>query len=74
MTTLFSVEPGYKELPTLSRVLSSIIVIANIANEVLLFAKRHYPESLSACAEHRLLEVEHVLVKWPDGLVDIVEK
>jgi hypothetical protein len=74
MTTLFNVETGFKELPILTRILSSIIVMAESKEEALRLAQRHYPEVLAQGTEHRVIEVEHVVVNWPSGEVAVIEK
>ena len=74
MYKLFSIDSGYKQSANLTRILSSIVVLAESKDEALLFAQRQYPESLASGAEHRVIEVDHVVVNWPDGSVVIVEK
>ena len=74
MLKLYSVETGFNELPNLTRILTSVVVMANTSDEALQFAQRHYPEALAKGAEHRVVEVEHVVVNWPDGEVVIIEK
>jgi hypothetical protein len=71
---LYGVETEFQELPNLTRILTSVVVMANTSDEALQFAQHRYPEALAGGDEHRVVEVEHVFVNWPDDSVVIVEK
>lgn len=74
MYKLFRVDTGFRESPTLTRILTSIVVMAETKDDALRFAQDRYPEVLSQGTDHRIVEVEHLLVDWPDGSVVIFEK
>jgi hypothetical protein len=63
MTTLFNVDSCYKELPNLTRVLSSIIVMANSADKALLLVHRHSSEALAAGAGRRFVDASPVVIE-----------
>jgi hypothetical protein len=71
---LFSIDTGFCERPNLTRTLASIVVMAETKDDALRFARHRYPEVLSQGTELRIVEVDHLLVDWPDGSVVIVEK
>ncbi len=74
MLKLYGVECGYKQSPNLTRILTSIIVMADSKDEALQFAQHRYPEALAQGAEHRIVEVNHVIINWPDGEVAVIEE
>jgi hypothetical protein len=73
MLKLYSVDTGYKQSANLQRILTSIIVIADSSDQALQFAQRHYPEALIAGTEHRVIEINHVIVNWPEGETAVIE-
>jgi hypothetical protein len=73
VSRLFSVDSGYKELSNLTRILSSIIVMANTADEALA-CPTPLPWALAQGAEHRIAEVNHVVINRPDGEAAVIEE
>ncbi len=74
MPKLFSVETGYKQNANLQRTLTSIIVMADSPDHALQFAQRQYPEALTAGTEHRVIEINHAIVNWPEGETTVIER
>jgi hypothetical protein len=74
MLKLYSVEAGIKELPNFSRMTTSTVVLAETQAEAIRYVETHCPDVLANADIQRVTEVQHVVVNWPDGLVDIIEK
>jgi LmbE family N-acetylglucosaminyl deacetylase len=74
MRKLYSVEAGHKQNPRLTRILSSVVVLAETKDEALQFARQQYPEALSAGTENRVREIDHVFINWPEGETVVIEK
>jgi hypothetical protein len=74
MLKLFSVEAGLLEAPNLTRILFSIVTVAETKDEALLFAQRHYPEAIAEGTERRVVEIKHLIIDWRAGEAVIEEK
>jgi hypothetical protein len=59
---LFSVEAGVLEAPNRTRILFSIITVADTEEEALQYAQQKYPEALAEGTERRV-----VAIKAPDN-------
>jgi hypothetical protein len=57
VSTLFSVDSGYKELPNLFRISTSVVVVAESKGEAIQFAQRQYPEVFAEGTQCHVIEV-----------------
>jgi hypothetical protein len=71
---LFSVEAGLLEAPNRTRILFSVITMAESKDEALQYAQQHYPESLAEGTEDRVVAIKHLIIDWRAGEAVIEEK
>ena len=74
MYKLFSVEAGLLETPNRTRILFSVITMAETEEEALQFAQQKYPEALAEGTERRVVQINHVIIDWRAGETVIEEK
>jgi hypothetical protein len=71
---LFSVEAGVLEAPNLTRILFSIVTVAETEEKALQYAQQHYPEALAEGTEHRVVAIKHLIIDWRAGEAVLEEK
>jgi hypothetical protein len=74
MLKLFSVECGFLEPPNLTRILFSVVTMAETEDDALQYAQRHYSEALAEGTEHRVVAIKHLIIDWRAGQAVIEEK
>jgi hypothetical protein len=74
VSRLFSVEAGFLEAPNLTRILFSVVTIAETEDDALRYAKLHYPEAFAEGTGHRVIEIRHAIIDWRAGEAVITEK
>jgi hypothetical protein len=74
MLQLFSVEAGVLEEPNRTRILFSIVTVAETEDEARRYAQQHYPEALAEGTEHHVVAIKHLIIDWRAGEAVIEEK
>jgi hypothetical protein len=67
VSKLFSVEAGLLEAPNRTRILFSIVTVADTEENALQYAQQHYPEALAEGTEHRVVALKHLIIDWRAG-------
>ena len=74
MSYLHCVELGRHQLKNLCGMTHSVVVPAKTSDDALRYLQAHYPEVFRKSKVQQIYRVQHVVVNWPLGECDIVEK
>jgi hypothetical protein len=71
---LYCIELGVRQAKNLCRMTTSIIAPAKSAADAIRYMEQHFPDALAHADVQRVFEARHVIINWPQGMVDIVGK
>ena len=74
MSNLFCVECGFIEAPNFTRIMHSVVLIAETEAEALQYAVQLCPEAFAECLEHRVVQINHLIIDYATGDTVLKEK
>ena len=67
MYKLFSVDCGFLEAPNFTRVLHTIVLLAETDTDALRYAVQLCPADFAECPVHRVVEIKHLIIDYTTG-------